>query len=222
MALEDYKEIVASAATILTMGHMLSGTIVCKEIIRKGTSKGSDPNPFVGGLGMGLLMLQYAFILRDSNMIAVNLFGLATSIAYVSVFYVYSPNKIDMSKLLAKMLAFTAIVLTYSKLEHPKLLEFRYGVVITILFFLLIASPLMNVGEVIRTQSTELLPFPLIAMGTIVSFLWLLYGIILNNGFIIFQNAVGLGLYVIQLSLFVIYPSKPVDKAAQKRESKSN
>jgi uncharacterized protein with PQ loop repeat len=39
-------------------------------------------------------------------------------------------------------------------------------------------------GDVIRTKSTETLPFPLILSGTIVTFLWLLYGVIIENPFI--------------------------------------
>ena len=39
-------------------------------------------------------------------------------------------------------------------------------------------------GDVIRTKSTETLPFPLILSGTVVTFLWLLYGIIIKNPFI--------------------------------------
>jgi solute carrier family 50 protein (sugar transporter) len=79
---------------------------------------------------------------------------------------------------------------------------------------------------VIRNQSTESLPFPMIFMGTFVGFSWLLYGIILNNGFMIVsffwmeicrlsnfysfqaQTSVACVLACGQLSLFVIYPSK--------------
>lgn len=39
-------------------------------------------------------------------------------------------------------------------------------------------------GDVIRTKSTETLPFPLILSGTVVTFLWLLYGVIIKNPFI--------------------------------------
>lgn len=40
-------------------------------------------------------------------------------------------------------------------------------------------------GEIIRTKSTEILPFPLIFMGTLVAFQWLVYGLIIDNAFII-------------------------------------
>ncbi|XP_008554953.1 sugar transporter SWEET1 [Microplitis demolitor] len=209
MGLEDYKELVANVASVCTMGHMLSGTLVCKDIYKKGSSEGFDAKPFVGGIGIGMLMFQYAFILNDPAMIKVNMFGLTTSILYVTVFYLYSPNKTAMMKLIAKTLGLASIFLAYAKFENPEYIEFRYGLLTTVLLLMLIGTPLMNLGQVIKTKSTEILPFPLIAMGTVVSFLWLLYGIIIDNGFIVFQNVVGLFLYIVQLSLFAIYPSKP-------------
>ncbi|KAK0089847.1 hypothetical protein PV325_005154 [Microctonus aethiopoides] len=209
MGLEDYKELVATSAMICTMGHMLSGTLVCRSICKKGTSDEFDAKPFVGGIGMGIVMLQYAFILKDSVMITVNIFGFITSIAYIAVFYAYAVNKNKILGLVGKTIGTAAIFLAYANFEHPDNVEFRFGLLTTVLLFLLISSPLMNLGQVIRTKSTDVLPFPLIAMGTVVSSQWLLYGIIVNNTFIIFQNAVGFMLHIAQLSLFVIFPSKP-------------
>ncbi|XP_011306280.1 sugar transporter SWEET1 [Fopius arisanus] len=216
MGLEDYKEIVGNSAAICTMAQMLSGILICRDIHRKGTADGFDPMPFVGGIGMGLLMLQYAFIVNDPAMISVNVFGLTTSILYVLVFYFYSPKKNELVMTIAKTLGIAGIFLAYAQIEEPVTLEFRWGILTTALLFLLIAAPLANLGEVIRTKSTEILPFPLIAMGTLVSSQWLLYGIILDNSFIIIQNVVGLGLYIIQLSLFAIFPSKPEAKLEKK------
>ncbi|XP_012147280.1 sugar transporter SWEET1 [Megachile rotundata] len=93
-------------------------------------------------------------------------------------------------------------------MENSEKIEFRFGIIVTTLFLLLIASPLIHLGEVIRTQNTDILPFPLIFMGTLASFQWLLYGLIINNTFVIFQNVIGFLLSVVQMSLFVIFPSK--------------
>lgn len=39
-------------------------------------------------------MLQYAWILKDIAMINVNVFGLLTNMAYMAVFYYYSPHTV--------------------------------------------------------------------------------------------------------------------------------
>lgn len=192
----------------ITMAHMLSGTLICKDIYKKGTARGVDPMPFLGGIGLCILMLRYALMLNDSTMINVNVFGLLTNIIYMIVYYYYAPNTKQMFKLIFKVTIFVIIFLVYAQIEHPTNVEFRFGIVVTVLLLLLIASPLIHLKQVIKTKSTEILPFPLIFMGTLVSFLWLLYGLIINNIFVIFQNAVGFILSIAQLSLFVIFPSK--------------
>ncbi|XP_076663117.1 sugar transporter SWEET1 [Andrena cerasifolii] len=214
MGLEDYREAVATCASICTMGQMLAGTLICKDIYRKGSSKGFDPMPFLGGIGMCILMLQYAWILGDPAMININVFGVLTNTAYMAVYYYYSHHTKDTLALIGKVAAFVMVFLTYAQVENSEKIEFRFGVVVTVLLFLLIASPLVHLGEIIKTKNTDILPFPLIFMGTIVSFQWLLYGLIINNVFVIFQNVVGFTLSVMQLSLFVIFPSKSKAKAS--------
>ena len=214
MGLEDYREAVATCASICTMGQMLAGTLICKDIYRKGSSKGFDPMPFLGGIGMCILMLQYAWILGDPAMININVFGVLTNTAYMAVYYYYSHHTKDTLALIGKVAAFVMVFLTYAQVENSEKIEFRFGVVVTVLLLLLIASPLVHLGEIIKTKNTDILPFPLIFMGTIVSFQWLLYGLIINNVFVIFQNVVGFTLSVMQLSLFVIFPSKSKAKAS--------
>lgn len=208
MGLEDYREIVATCATITSMGQMLSGTLMCKDIYKKGSSKGVDPMPFLGGIGMCILMLQYAWILKDPGMININVFGVLVNTAYMAVYYYYSSHTKDTLALIGKTAAFVTVFLLYAQVENSEKIEFRFGIIVTTLFLLLIASPLIHLGEVIRTQNTDILPFPLILMGTLASFQWLLYGLIINNSFVIFQNVIGFLLSVIQMSLFVIFPSK--------------
>lgn len=191
-----------------TMAQMLSGIIICKDIYKKGTSKGVDPMPFLGGIGVCILMLRYALMLNDFNMIVVNLFGLSTSIFYMIVYYYFAPNTQEVLKLIYKIAIFVIIFLVYAQIEHPAKVEYRFGIVVTMLLLLLIAAPLVHLRDVIKTKNTAILPFPLIFMGTLVSFQWLLYGLIIENIFVIFQNAVGLVLNAAQLSLFVIFPTK--------------
>ncbi|KAG6800640.1 sugar transporter SWEET1 [Apis mellifera caucasica] len=219
MGLEDYKELVASCASICTMGQMLSGTLICKDIYQKGSSEGFDSMPFLGGVGMCILMLQYAWILKDIAMINVNVFGLLTNMAYMAVFYYYSPHTKDILALIGKATTFVMVFLAYAQVESPEKIEFRFGLIVTVLLLLLVAFPLVHLRKIIETKNTDILPFPIIFMGTIVTFLWLLYGLIINNVFIIFQNSVAFVLSLAQLSLFVIYPSKSKNKESTQKKA---
>ncbi|CAH1730986.1 hypothetical protein AGLY_015190 [Aphis glycines] len=75
----------------------------------------------------------------------------------------------------------------------------------TMLFF---AAPFSNLIHVIRTKNTESMPLPLIVMTFLVCAQWLVYGRMLRDKFIMYPNAVGCMLSIIQLALFVIYPRK--------------
>jgi solute carrier family 50 protein (sugar transporter) len=69
---------------------------------------------------------------------------------------------------------------------------------------------MFELKTVIRNKSTEALPFPIIFMGFLVGMSWLIYGVILNNMFLVLQNLVAVLLNAFQLSFFLIYPSKSV------------
>ncbi|KYQ55392.1 RAG1-activating protein 1 like protein [Trachymyrmex zeteki] len=89
-------------------------------------------------------------------------------------------------------------------------------------YYAFITNLLEAAKNVIKTKNTEILPFPLIFMGTLVSFQWLLYGLIIDNVFIIFQNAIGFMLSISQLSLFVIFPSKKSQLELSNEHRKEN
>ena len=99
---------------------------------------------------------------------------------------------------------------------------------------------MLGLGNVIKNKSTAGLPFPMIFTGFFVGLSWLLYGknhsfffieianylrihlsvfegICLGNIIVIAQNLVAFVLSAFQLSLFVIYPSKPVVKNIKKK-----
>lgn len=220
--LTPYKDIIATTATVVTTAHFFSGAVICYDIKKQGNTKGFDAMPFLGGLVLGILNLKYGTMLRDDAMITVNFGGIALNIIYMMVFYAYSLNKTTVWLQLGASGAFTAVLIGYTEWEQPDLVEHRFGLILTALMLMLIGSPLLGLRSIIKKKSTEGMPFPIILSGTLVTFLWLLYGIILRNSFLLFQNVVGLVLCVIQLSLFAIYPSKPAEgKATGKTSGKA-
>ena len=50
--------------------------------------------------------------------------------------------------MLGKAIAFVAVFLGYAQWEKPELIEFRYGVIVTVLLLLLIASPLVHLVSI--------------------------------------------------------------------------
>lgn len=219
--LQPYKDVVGTIAGIVTIGQMFSGSFICYDIYKQGTTGSTGIMPFAGGLIMGVLNLKYGYLLRDNTMIMVNFIGIAISIIYLMVYFNYAPNKMAVWAKIGLAGAFSAACIGYSEYENPVYVEQRFGLIITAFMFWLIASPLFGLKEIIKNKSTEGMPFPIILSGTVVTFMWLLYGIILKNNFLVLQNSVAVTLCMAQLILFIIYPSKPKRKPSAKSKSKA-
>uniref|UniRef100_V5GUB9 Sugar transporter SWEET1 n=2 Tax=Anoplophora glabripennis TaxID=217634 RepID=V5GUB9_ANOGL len=132
-------------------------------------------------------------------------------------YYVYSPDKVrDVLKPLGIGATIVAVFLGYAQIEDPENLEFRYGLIVTVMMLLLLGSPLLQVRGILEKKDASSIPFSLTFMGTLVTFLWLLYGIILMNGFMILQNVIGFILCLVQLILILVYPAR---EGPNKKES---
>ncbi|XP_058449590.1 sugar transporter SWEET1-like [Malaya genurostris] len=212
--LQPYKELVGNVAGLVTVLQMFSGCFVCNDIRKKGSSDGFSPMPFIGGCGLTILFSQHALLMNDLAMIRANVVGFVISIVYAGFYYFYTPkqSRNQFWKQVGMTVAITTSLLAYAQWEDPALVEDRFGLIITVMMLMLIAQPLFGLPEIMRKKSTEGLPFAMILSGTVVGSMWLLYGIILNNTFVVLQNLAGVSLSAIQLALFVIYPSKDSKK----------
>ena len=65
----------------------------------------------------------------------------------------------------------------------------------------------VSIKQVVRTKSTECLPFPFIFCSFIVGSLWFTYGFLVSDYFIMTPNAIGSSVSAFQLFLFLIYPT---------------
>lgn len=77
-------------------------------------------------------------------MILVNFVGIALSIVYLMIYFQYSPRKLQAWAKMGLGGAFTAALVGYAHYEDPKLVEYRFGMMLTAFMFWLIASPLFN------------------------------------------------------------------------------
>ena len=67
-------------------------------------------------------------------------------------------------------------------------------------------APLAGVKIVFKKKSCDSLPLPLCTANLLVSAQWCLYGILVNDIYIIIPNGAGVGLALLQISLFLIFP----------------
>ncbi|XP_064212766.1 sugar transporter SWEET1 isoform X2 [Tribolium castaneum] len=205
--LEDYKNVIATTASISTILQFLSGTLICLKISRNKSTGDISPFPFVSGCLSTSLWLRYGFFIEDHSIILVNTIGVSLFFAYIVTFFMYSIKKSSVLRQVAACASILIATLVY--IQHKENFEEAkdsLGIVccfVTILFF---AAPLASLLHVVKVKDTDSLPFPIIMASFIVSMQWLVYGIILEDKFIQIPNFLGCVLSGFQLSLFCIYP----------------
>ncbi|TDH67506.1 hypothetical protein CCR75_008450 [Bremia lactucae] len=154
----------------------------------------------------------YGLLIQDYfPLVATNAVGLVLSLCYLVVYYFHEAKKQKLLlECLATALLLVALVLVPIVASH---VDMKETVVENIIGFSAVAcsavmfgSPLVLVKKVIKERNTKLLPFSMIIAGAVNCILWLGYGLLLANAFIIVPNAANLLLGVIQLALYCIVP----------------
>ncbi|CAK9818014.1 Sugar transporter SWEET1 [Anthophora plagiata] len=200
------RDALASTASICTVLQFLAGVLVCKKIIKNGTTGNSSALAFITCYTSCVLWMKYGMLIEDRFILLVNVFGTILQASYVCIFILYSVKKFKTVKQMIVATCFLGAVYFYSFYEEDKALAAKYvgflSCAVTVLFF---ASPLILLAHVIKVKSTESLPFPIIVASLIVSCQWFAYGCLLNDRFIQIPNFLGCVLSAFQLCFFLIY-----------------
>ncbi|XP_056638326.1 sugar transporter SWEET1 [Diorhabda sublineata] len=206
----DFKNILATTASICTILQFLTGTLTCQKVVQNKSTGDISAFPFVSGCLSTSLWLRYGFLINDSSIILVNTVGATLFFAYVITFYLYSINKTVILRQFLCCLFLLIIILLHihNNVDNTELVRVHLGLMccgVTVLFF---AAPLASLLHVIKVKNTESLPYHLIFATFIVSLQWLIYGLVLKDQFVQIPNFIGCILSGFQLSLFLIYPKK--------------
>ncbi|XP_050426116.1 sugar transporter SWEET1-like [Adelges cooleyi] len=208
----DYEYTLSITAAASTYVQFLSGFLICLNFMKKGKVINESVFPFVTGFLSCSLWLYYGILKTNGTLIFVNTFGCLLFLMYTSIYFKYSSKKNHVVNLM--LLAMIVILLVYTDVQTEQVVEnaiYRVGLASCIMTMLFFAAPLSNLVHVIRVRNSESLPMPLIVMTFLVSTQWLVYGRILRDKFIMYPNAVGCALSVVQLLLLIKYPRRPTD-----------
>ncbi|XP_032794267.1 sugar transporter SWEET1 isoform X1 [Daphnia magna] len=208
MALENFREILSVTATVTTIIQFLTGVIICASIRKKGISGEISGFPFIAGVLGCSLWLRYGMLMKDSAMITVNAVGLVLQMSYVCMYYVYATHKEAYLKQVLIVLSVVLTTMFYVVVEtNEDKAEFRLGLLCCATTLIFCSAPLATLGDVLRTRSTETLPFYLILANVLVAAQWFLYGVAVHNTFVQVPNFISCLIALFQLALFAVFPS---------------
>lgn len=208
MALVDFKDTLATSASLSTVLLFMTGMFTVNKIMKRNSVGDDSYAPFITGFLSCSLWLRYGILIEDATITLVNSVGAFLHISYLTIYIFHSKSKVGIMRQQVPPMMCLLLVLFYSYYweENVDVVKFHVGVIasaVTIAFF---AAPLTKLMHVIRFRSVECLPFPMIVGSFAVSGQWLLYGIILQDPFITLPNSLGCFLSSVQLMLFLIYP----------------
>lgn len=94
----------------------------------------------------GILVLKYALMLQDKAMFQVNLAAIILNSLYLLCYFIYSRNTWEeIYRPCLRGFGLIAALFTYMAWEDPSKVEYRYGLIVTILMLLLMGAPLREV-----------------------------------------------------------------------------
>ncbi|KAH9081196.1 hypothetical protein Ae201684P_012168 [Aphanomyces euteiches] len=166
--------------------------------------------PFQSMLLSSSMWLLYSILLRNFfPLIITNVVFVSVVLVYLTVYYINSMTKAKLHAMFAAQGLFTLSVYMYAALSTSPMNDLiqTIGFIAITCSAIMVVSPLSTIVEVIETRSVAHLPKKLILATWISSVAWWLTGIIFQDAFIIYPNAVNAALGSLQLFLFVVFPS---------------
>ncbi|POM58029.1 Elicitor-like transglutaminase [Phytophthora palmivora] len=184
------------------------------RVVHQQKSTASMPSalPVLSMVGNCVAWGLYGLLIGDYfPLVATNIVGLTLSLFYLIVYYYHEANKCSLRlEILATTLVLVGLVLypfvASSEGVEEESIQNIVGFVTVGISAVMFGSPLVLVKRVIQERNTELLPLTMIVTGAVNCILWLAYGLLLNDAFVIVPNAANLLLGVVQLGLFCVYP----------------
>ncbi|GFY66488.1 sugar transporter SWEET1 [Trichonephila inaurata madagascariensis] len=209
----DLITIVANVAIVCTILSGLSGLPICLEFIQKGSTLNASILPFLAGMICTNLWLQYSIILSDNKLLTVNLITTLLQTMYVLCYSIITSQKKTALQMLGTAITFLFLTYVYGfHIIGKTAATNTIGFMAAFSSIAASAAPLASVSQVLSTKSSESLPAPIIFSTFIVTALWFIYGVLVEDSFIQIPNLIGAVLSGFQLSLIFIYPSRKVIK----------
>ena len=131
MALEEYKELVANTATLITILNFLVGSQVCYGFVKKKTTGDVSGLTFLVGVMMTFSWWSYGRITSDSSISLVNGVGLVLQTLYSACYLTYSPQRCG-STITATIFTLSFILLLNISINsfEPAVVKSKLGITI--------------------------------------------------------------------------------------------
>ncbi|EGZ24765.1 hypothetical protein PHYSODRAFT_420141, partial [Phytophthora sojae] len=141
----------------------------------------------------------YSYVVNNIfPLFAVTLFGIATSIVFISIYYRWTKDRLHVVKLCAIALALLAAYTLYYILaangvtnQSDAAIEKTLGFIAIAFNLVLYASPLETMKKVVQTKNASSMPISMSSIFLVNAVLWVVFAAATGDMFVLVPNTIG-------------------------------
>lgn len=200
----DFLQLLSWACIVFTVGMFSTGLTDLKKMQETKSAENVQFLPFLTTCLNNLGWLYYGFLKRDGTVFLVNVIGAILQIVYIVFYLHYTKEK---RRVTSQSLAAGAVLacgwLYFSTLLPPGETQLaQLGLTCSVFTVSMYLSPLTDLVAIVRSGNLECLSFPLTVATFFTSSSWTLYGLQMNDYYIMVPNTPGILTSLIRFYLF--------------------
>ncbi|XP_071767310.1 sugar transporter SWEET1 [Centroberyx gerrardi] len=200
----EFLQLLSWACIVFTVGMFSTGFTDLKKMRASKSADNVQFLPFLTTCLNNLGWMYYGILKRDGTLVLVNTIGAVLQVLYI-VFYIHytKEKRCVMSQTLAAGAVLAGGWIYFSMLlPHGETQLSQLGLTCSVFTVSMYLSPLTDLVAIVRSGNLECLSFPLTVATFLTSSSWTLYGLQLNDYYIMVPNTPGILTSLIRLYLF--------------------
>ncbi|CAJ1062297.1 sugar transporter SWEET1 [Xyrichtys novacula] len=214
----DSLQFLSWACTVFTVGMFSTGLTDLKKMRESKSADNIQFLPFLTTCLNNLGWLYYGILKKDQTIILVNVIGALLQILYIFMYLYYAKQKrLVMSQTLVASGVLTCGWFYFTKiLPEGEVRLNQLGLTCSVVTVSMYMSPLTDLVEIVRQGDVKRLSFPLTVATFFTSTSWVLYGLQLDDYFIVVPNTPGIFTSLVRFYLFRKFASVNQDSPSYK------
>ncbi|XP_012673488.1 sugar transporter SWEET1 [Clupea harengus] len=200
----EFLQLLSCACIVFTVGMFSTGLTDLKKMRTTRSADNIQFLPFLTTCLNNLGWLYYGLLKKDGTLILVNTIGASLQTLYILSYCHYTKERrrawlqtLAMVCTLGVGWGYFSVIVSQGNVQLSQL-----GLVCSVFTISMYLSPLTDLMEIIRTRSVERLSFPLAVATFLTSTSWTLYGMQLQDFYIMVPNTPGIVTSLIRFFLF--------------------
>ncbi|KAG9345395.1 hypothetical protein JZ751_009942 [Albula glossodonta] len=214
----EFLQFLSWACIVFTVGMFSTGLTDLKKMRATQSADNVQFLPFLTTCLNNLGWLYYGVLKKDGTLVLVNAIGAALQILYIMAYchYTKTRRRISAQTMVAGAVLCVAWVYFSMFLSQGESQLAQLGLTCSVFTVSMYLSPLTDLVEIVRSGSVERLSFPLTVATFLTSTSWTLYGLQLQDYYIMVPNTPGIITSLIRFFLFWRFASVHQDTSTYK------